>query len=157
MEVLVPALKDMIVDGGREVIELIVLGDRRPRGSSGYRRAHPGPTRYDGYSRPVGQYASTAPWKRDEPRNVSDRGRAMFDFGEIVIESRGEAEQVIDTLIEIVEQYGQATVSDLYGLVGITSAYTEQKYGWTTLQGANVQHVRGGGYLLVLPKPDPLD
>ena len=158
-EVLVPALKDMIIDGGREVLERIVLGDRRSQSSyrgNYYSRSSPTRTRYDGYSRPT-QYAQTAPWRREEPRHVSDHSRAVFDFGEIIIESRGEAEQVLDTLIDVIQQYGQTSVSDLYGLVGITSAYTDQKYGWTTLQGSTVQHVRGGGYLLVLPRPVPLD
>jgi hypothetical protein len=81
----------------------------------------------------------------------------MHDFNEIVLESRGEAEQVIDQLIEIISQYQAASVADLYALVGVTSAYTDGKYGWTDLRGAGVSHVRGGLYLLNLPKPIPLD
>lgn len=81
----------------------------------------------------------------------------MHDFGEIVLSSRGEAEEVLDQLIEIISQYQQASVSDLYAMVGISPAYTDQKYGWTDLRGANAQPVRGGSYLLNLPQPHPLD
>lgn len=152
MDVLIPAAKDMIADATTQAIERMVFGEARQR--RGF-RSSPGHVRYDGYSRP-GSYNSP-PWRAEPRRDVSPRGRATHDFDEIILDSRGEAEQVIDLLLEIVREYNQATVSDLYQLVGITSAYTDQKYGWTDLRGANVQHIRGGQYLLNLPKPEPLD
>lgn len=158
MDVLVPAAKDMVTDATIQAVERMVYGEARSRGRGGWRPVGTvGHVRYDGYSRPLG--GSTPPWRREaEPRReISRRGRASHSFDEIVLESRGEAEQVIDTLFEMISQYNQATVSDLYEMVGISSAYTDNKYGWTDLRGANVQHVRGGGYLLNLPKPEPLD
>jgi hypothetical protein len=155
-EVLVPAAKDMIVDATRNGVERAVFGESQ-RGPRGWRPGNSpsGHTRYDGYSRP----SNTPPWRGSQPaqREISSRGRSQHNFDEIILDSRGEAEQVIDVLIDIVNEYGQATVADLYELVGITSAYTDPKYGWTSMQGAGVQHIRGGQYLLNLPKPQPLD
>lgn len=152
MDVLVPAARDMISHSLTELIETMIFGqNRRPRTF----RPEPYRTNYNGLSRPGNSYGAPA-WRNDPRRDMSPRSREVHNFDEIMLESRGEAEQVIDTLYEIVREYNQATVSDLYQLVGITSAYTDQKYGWTDLRGANVQHVRGA-YLLNLPKPVPLD
>src|SRR5690606_6792083 len=93
---------------------------------------------------------------RNEPRQLSKQGRATHDFDEIILASRGEAEMVLDQLSEAIENYDTATVSDLYALVGITGAFTDDKYGWTNLAEASVSSVRDG-FLLNLPKPVPLD
>lgn len=157
-EVLVPAAKDMVADATTQAVERAVFGEVR-RGTRGWRPGNSGApighVRYDGYSRSP---ARTAPWQSSpQQREVSRRARSTHDFDEIILDSRGEAEQVLDTLHDIVEQYSQAAVADLYEMVGISAAYTDQKYGWTNLQGASVQHIRGGQYLLNLPKPEPLE
>jgi hypothetical protein len=70
--------------------------------------------------------------------------------------TRVEAEEVIDRLFDVVSRYETATVADLYEMVGVTGNYTDDKWGWTDLRGASVQRVRNG-YLLDLPRPEPLD
>lgn len=157
-DVLVPAVKDLIADATTQGVERMVFGEARRRGPRGFGGGYVGHNRYDGYFRPGGTPSS--PWSSNRPemrRDISPQGRSSHNFDEIILESRGEAEQVVDTLRDMVSQYGSASVSDLYGLVGISSAYTDQKYGWNNLQGANVQHVRGGAYLLNLPRPMLLD
>lgn len=155
-EVVVPMAKDMVADATTQAVERAVFGETR-RGPRGWNRGPSsavGHVRYDGMAR---QPARTAPWQGQSQREVSRRARSTHDFDEIILESRGEAEQVLDTLYEIISQYNQAAVADLYEMVGITAMYTDQKYGWTNLQGASVQHIRGGQFLLNLPKPEPLD
>jgi hypothetical protein len=87
---------------------------------------------------------------------MSRQARARHDFDEIVLESRTEAEEVIDRLFDLVSRYESATVADLYELVGLASSHTDHKWGWTDLRGAGVSRVRGG-YLLDLPDPHPLN
>lgn len=150
--VLIPAAKDMIADATTQAVEQMVFGESRSRGRGNYRA---GFTPYNRYA----NSANTPPWRQDrqDPREVSRRARATHDFDEILLDSRGEAEEVIDQMMEILSQYQSVSVADLYALVGISAAYTDGKYGWTDLRGANVSHVRGGAYLLNLPKPHPLD
>lgn len=155
MDVLIPAAKDMISDAGSQFIDRMMFPDQRPR--PGHRgRPTSGYTNYRQYS----GSSSRPPWGRDrneDPRReVSRRGRATHDFDEILLESRGEAEAVIDALFEIVSKYDQVTVADLYDCVGITGNYTDQKWGWTDIRGSTVARVKGG-YLLDLPRPEPLD
>jgi hypothetical protein len=87
---------------------------------------------------------------------MSQRGRAKHDFDEIVLDQRSEAEEVIDRLYDVVNKYEQATVADLYDLVGLSSNHTDHKWGWTDLRGSGVSRIRDG-YLLDLPDPEPLD
>lgn len=146
-DVLIPASKDMVADAMSTGVERMLFGEsrvssRRSRGGNGYVN----------YSR----FSSGGRREREEPRGISRRARASHDFNEIILETRSEAENVIDRLFDQVSQFEMATVGDLYDLVGINSNYTDNKWGWTDLRGAGVTRVRGG-YLLELPRPEPLD
>lgn len=147
-DVLLPSARDMIVEAGSQGIEKLIFGDSRRRGST---PPQAGPTGYVSYNRYSMGGRSTAP-----QRAMSRQARARHDFDEIVLDQRSEAEEVIDKLFEIVSRYESATVADLYDLVGLSSTHTDQKWGWTDLQGAGVSRVRNG-YLLDLPEPRPLD
>lgn len=153
MDVLVPAAKDMAADAVSQGIERMLFGEARS--TSRRTGARPGGhTPYNRYS------PSSALGRREDPREsrreLSRRSRANHDFDEIILATRVEAEQVIDRLFDLVLKYEFATVADLYELVGISGNYTDDKWGWTDIRGADVQRVRNG-YLLDLPKPEPLD
>lgn len=149
-DVIIPAAKSMISDAVSQGIERMLFGtttrsssrSSRNRGSSGYHKMYNG-RNFEGDG------------GRGD-RDLSRRGRATHDFDEIVIETRGEAEEVLDMLGEIIEKYDVATVNDLYDLVGITGTFTDDKWGWVEMLDAHVRPVRGG-YLLKLPKPEWLE
>jgi len=87
---------------------------------------------------------------------MTNRARKHHDFDEIVLATRAEATEVIDRLFDLVSKYEQASVSDLYDLVGLEATYADEKWGWRDVRGAGAVRV-GGGYLLDLPKPEQLD
>jgi hypothetical protein len=140
MEVLLPAAKNTITDFVSQGIERVLYGDSRPhRGRSGY-------TNYTAMSRPA----------RADPRpTLSAQQRATHDFANIVIETRGEAEDVIDGLRNLIDQYQVASVADLYSLVGITGDFADNNWGWDDLTQAGVRAIRGG-YVLTLPSTKPI-
>jgi hypothetical protein len=151
-DVALPALKNLVSDMVSQGIERALFGESARRGAA---------TRTIGRSfTNYGSYSSKSPTGRagesDSPRSLGSRSRAVHDFREIVLENRGEAEEVIDTLREAVQQYQVATVGDLYDLVGVTPKFTDQKWGWSDLRDAGVERVRDG-YLLRLPRTEPLD
>lgn len=84
-------------------------------------------------------------------RRLSPPARSGYSLDDIVLETRGEAEDVLACMDELVELYGFVSVADLYDLVGITGNYTDNKYGWTNIRNAEPIRVRDG-YLLKLPK-----
>ena len=73
-----------------------------------------------------------------------------------VLNSRTEAEEVLEKLRNILTDYGSVTVADYKELIGITSTFTENKLGWTDLSNAEI--IRSfDGWTVVLPKPKKLD
>jgi hypothetical protein len=149
-EILLSSARDMIADAAQGGIEKMLYGDsRRYRGIT---RPQSGDLGYVAYNRYSQQTQSRLP---SAQRAMSRLGRARHDFDEIVLDNRSEAEDVIDRLYELVSRYGSASVADLYELVGLGATHTDNKWGWTDLQGAGVSRIRGG-FLLDLPDPEPL-
>lgn len=154
-DILIPSIKDVIADVVSQGIERTLFGEAR---SSSRRTGHRpgGSSGYTSYNR----YSSPAPWNRDRQQeqrpSMSRRSRASHTFDEIILATRGEAEEVVDRLFELVERYDQASVADLYELVGLTGEFTDEKWGWKDLRGAGVTRINNG-YLLDLPRPEPLD
>ena len=140
MDVLIPAAKKAISDVVTNAVDLILYGETgRSKNSRSESRIS-----YRDY------YDKSHSNRRDKERT---RG---YDYDDIIIDNRGEAEKVLAQMDEIIDIYGRATISDLYDLVGMVGNYTDSKYGWLTLRNASVVHVRDG-YLLKLPRALPLD
>ncbi|MBS4930298.1 MAG: hypothetical protein KH020_03035 [Clostridiales bacterium] len=136
-DVLIPSIKDFLY----ESMGTILYGEegRQKRTSStktSYRRF------YD---------------EKNNRTRDSRRNRSNFEYDDVVLDSRGEAEEVLAEMDELISIYGFVSVADLYDMVGITQPYTYNKYGWTNLNSASATKLRGGGYLLNLPKALPLD
>lgn len=152
-DVLVPAAKDMLVDAGSEALHRSFYGEGGRAGRRSSRYGGTGSTgTFVNYNRP-----STPFYKRDEPRALSRRARANHNFDDILIEKRVIADEVIDRLFDIISQYEQVTVADLYKIVDIEPTPQDYKWGWTDLRGAGVTRIPDGRYLLDLPRPEPLD
>lgn len=155
-DVLIPAAKSMICDmiGWGGFAEILLFGDKRGGG-----RGRSGSSYNTGTRTPYGAYYRSSERDRepkDSRRDISRNARARHDFDEVIFETRGEAEQVLSLLVDQIIEYQQATVADFYGFVGITSNYTDDKYGWTDLRDASVSRVRNG-YLINFPRTQPLD
>ena len=141
-EVLVPAAKstlDDMVTGGFH--KLLFGGTINPR------------SRRDG-GRSYVSYDSVSRSTRDS--SIHSRNRARHIMDDIILESRGEAEEVLGQLVDMIEEYGVASVSDFYHLVDMESTFTDDKYGWENLSRASVSRVREG-YLINLPRPIVID
>jgi hypothetical protein len=145
MDVLVPAAKNTISDVVTQALQQAFWGGRSAPGSSG--RAG-----YTSYSKVSTQARSDAGVPRT---TLSRQARATHDFSDVILKSRGEAEDVIDALRTLIDQYEMASVGDLYDLLGLTGDFTDAKWGWTDLRNAAVRPVRGG-YLLDFPSTVPL-
>ena len=153
VDVLLPAAKDMVADAVSQGIERMLFGEARtPRGRSLGNRGVGGSSSHVSYNR----YSGNSQNNRPGPKPMSNRARANHDFDEIVLATRAEAEEVIDNLFALVDSYDTATVADLYGMVGQTGSYTDEKWGWSDLRGTSISRVKGG-YLLDLPRPQYLD
>lgn len=142
MDVLVPAAKKAISDIVTNGIDMILYGEagRSQRRSGGSK------INYGGYfDRP------------SEPKRAGSANRRGFDYDEIIFDSRGDAERVLDEMDAVIEKYGSISVADLYDMADVSNTnHTSNKYGWTDIHTAKAVRVRDG-YVLNLPKPMPID
>lgn len=144
-DVLIPAIKKAISDIVTDGINIILYGESR-RGGRGHSIADKLSYRnyYDGgYSRP-----------RMNERQALMAGQYSYD--DIILPSRGEAEDVLARMDELMDTYGLVRVADLYDLVGITGNYTDNKYGWTNITRAEIIRNRDG-YMIKMPRAVPID
>lgn len=140
-DVLIPAAKNAISDMVTTGIQMMLYGEVRGTGKSKGSKV---------------SYSKYYDDRRDRDYDRRSRTRSGYDYDEIILESRAEAEEVLNSMDDLLDRYGLVSVADLYDLVGITGNYTDNKYGWTNLRHASVQRLRDG-YLLKLPRAIPLD
>lgn len=143
-EVIVPMIKNGIVEAGKTFIEMIFLGeDRRDRRRSGnlsdrvsYRRYYD--DRNSGTSHRVSSSSS------------------QFEYRDPIFDNRGDAERVLLELKGIRDDYGIVKVGDMYDLMGEVAPHTAFDYGWTDLSRAEIRRCREG-YEIILPKAMAID
>jgi len=141
-EVLIPAIKKAISDIVTDGIDMILYGGS---GRNSSRRSTADKVSYRNYydrrdNRPVDRYSYAT----------------SYSYDDIILGSRGEAEDVLSRMDELMETYGLVRVADLYDLVGISGSYTDNKYGWTNIRSAQIVHVRDG-YMIKMPRAIPID
>ena len=137
LDVLVPAIKkaiyDIVVDGVG-----MILGESVAKKRSG--------------SNYVSYRDCSSSTRRD-----SERRRRGYEIDDVILDSRGEAEDVLDRMDDVLDEYKVVTVSDFYDLVGISDEPIDHKYGWRNIASAEVVRSRDGGYMIRLPRPMPID
>jgi hypothetical protein len=158
-DVLVPAAKDTISEAFSQGVEKMLFGEvrnaRRRGGSSGSQNY----TNYRQYS----SSNSRPPWEsagrndRSERREISREARASHDFGDIILDTRPEADAVIERLYNVLNQYDVVTVAELYSILDMNSTHQDGKWGWYDLRGSGPTRARGGGFSLNLPRPELID
>lgn len=139
MDVLVPAIKKAISDIVTNGIDMILYGESgRPKKSgssfvsydSSYRRS-------------------------DERRHESAPARTSYRYNDIVLDTRSEAEEVLNHMDDIIETYGVVRVADFYDLCGVTGNFTDNSYGWSNISTAKIEHTRDG-FVIKMPRAMPI-
>lgn len=147
MDVIVPSTKNLISDLVTQGINRLLYGSSRPAQGVNSNIASRGYGKFfNGAVQPQAQQVSNQPAGPISP---------VQQFGEIILQSRSDAEAVLDELRSLIEAYGNAKVANLYSLVGMTGKFTDQSVGWKNLSRASIIQIREG-YLLDLPRPEVL-
>lgn len=144
LDVLIPAAKKAISDIVTNGIDMILYGE------TGHTKKKSGASTVS--------YRNYYDRRDDRDRySSSSRSRVGYDFDDIVLESRSEAEEVIQRMDELIDTYGIVSVADMYDLVGLTCNYTDNKYGWTNIRNAEAIRLRDGGWVIKMPKALPIE
>jgi len=142
-DVLIPAFKKTISDVVTNGINMILFSE-------------PGKTEKKKTPASKVSYRSYYDDDYRDDRRYYNRSRSEYDYDDIIFDNRGEAEEVLARMDDLIDTYGTVSVADLYDLVGITGNYTDNKYGWTNIRNASVARIRDG-YVIKLPKALPLN
>ena len=149
-EIIVPAIKNIIVDAVTSGINMVMYGESKGQGPRHYGR-----TPYNSYGsspRPTTNYTSRYTSTQPEPSTVRPRS-VRQGVEEYIIENREDAAHVLTTLTEQADMYGSVSVADYYDLIGIHSDYTDNNYGWLldTIVHSTIRPVRGGFIIKFAP------
>lgn len=148
-DVLLPSIRNLIVDASTKGIERMMYGEsairRRNIGGLGSRIT---------YNNPINRgYASSSPLRNAPPVAIGPRSRsAREDF---ILSTREEADAVLEQMIDIIDVYDVVSLGDLYQMIGYPTSHTDEKWGWTNLANAQVRQVREG-YLIDFPPAEAL-
>lgn len=142
MDVLIPAIKKAVSDIVTNGIDMILYGE----------------TGHTKKNSPSSKVSYRSYYDNDTTRRptVNSSRKSGYDYDDVILDNRGEAEEVLSKMDELISNYGMVSVADLYDLVGVTGDYTDNKYGWTDIRSASVVRVRDG-FLIKLPKALPFN
>jgi hypothetical protein len=149
-EVLLPAMKNLIVEATSKGVERMIYGDSAPRRRG---MVDPRQTRVS-YNSPIDRRFGGRPTMLpDQPPRYGTQRRQSI--GDIIISSRAEAETVVERLQDIVSTYDVASIADLYELCGLPSTYIDNQWGWLNLAYVDVVQTRDG-YIINLPPAEAI-
>lgn len=140
MDVLIPEIRDALYNLVMNGLDMMLYDGKRTRKASSN-------TMRVNYSAKYNNQTSIP-----ESSNSSPRTKSGLNFDDVVFDDRMDAEEVLNQMLNIIEQYDSVSVADFCELAGIPGEYTDRKYGWTSLGAAEVKRISGGGYILKLPR-----
>lgn len=149
-DVLIPAARNMIVDASTKGVERMMYGDRgHQRRGNGY-----GMSRMTYGGSPLQQPRD---YRHPATRPPGPSGPAYPRAGrnDFILATKEEANNVLQSMHDILEMYDVVSVADLHELMGLPTTHTDQKWGWVHLVNSHVQQVRDG-YVIDLPLTEPI-
>ena len=105
---------------------------------------------YDKYSRRPTRYAE--PSYAQKAFSITS-----LQYDDIEFEIKKDAESVLMSMCDIIEQDGAVSIAQFYELADVpTYNYQYNKYGWTNLSTAYVKTLAGGKFTIKFPKAEEL-
>ena len=145
MTVVVPGVQRLMADAVKTGIDWLIYGTKGGSNrNSGIRNVS-----YQNY------YNRDKPGFGSSSKNTAARPGA-YSVNEVTFGDRGEAEETLVRMKENIARYGMVSVADFYDMVGHKHAYTDNKYGWKSLENADVVRNRDG-YSIGFPKSRPIE
>lgn len=115
--------------------------------------------------KPRNNYYTKVSWQREPfwandslPWNNNDT--TALSFGSVRVESRAAAKEVLNEVYRAIQEYKYASVAMLYQAADISIPLGEtsyNRYGWSDISTAEIKPSLRGGYIIVMPKPMPLE
>jgi hypothetical protein len=92
--------------------------------------------------------------QRDKPQQRVGRNYDRHNFDDIILPTFNEVREIIRAMEDDIEEYEFVTLRDLYEMIGVAFSNADERWGWSSVEGAHPKRV-SSGYLLVLPAIEP--
>lgn len=148
-EVVIPSIREMVVNSGKEALERAFFGTTAPRPRGGGPTFSYGSNNRTSYS---GRYNGRTEEVREERR-----GRSPVGYEEIILPTASDAHEVLDAMHIAIQEFDSVSVADVYDLIGQSHDYMDRSWGWNSIKGAEVRRLRSDEFLLDLPRPERLN
>lgn len=139
-DVVIPAAKKLIYDIFTDGIDILLYGESR----KGNKRSTSDRVSYRNY------------YDRDTRPTARSYVSSGISYDDVGFTTRGEAEDVLSRMDEIIDTYKIVSVADFFDLAGVRGTPTDNSYGWTSLRNATVVRERDG-YRIKFPRAVPID
>lgn len=137
-EVVLPAIRNLIVEATTKGIERMIYGDS----FKGRSPSQPGTTRIS-YNQPVQRFpGGRSPFQPNRPSYY--QSRSGYEIIDPIFATKEDADSVLEMMINIAEEYDAVSVQDLHELAGLPSTHIDNKWGWSNLAGTEIKQVREG-------------
>lgn len=140
MYVLLPAFKKTLFDILKNILDAVI----------------PGEVKRDSRERDRESYRDYYENRRSPDYGYSSRKRSVYEYEDVIIDTKEEAEDVLAEMDRYIATYRTVTVGYFYELVRIEPNSTDYKYGWHDIRDAYVYRHKDG-YSINFPKARFLD
>jgi hypothetical protein len=144
-EVIIPGIKDVFADILYRGVDIALYDDSR-----GGRRGRRGRGRGRDKDKP--SYSS---YYEEKERKTSRTSSSAYYVDDVEFDSKLKADEVWDSMVEDLEAYDVVTVYQYYFYAGEHTEFTDEDWGWDSLEGCTIKRSRGG-WCIHMTKPKPL-
>lgn len=134
-EVIIPGIKDVFADILYRGVDIALYDG----GSSSRGRG-----RGRGRGRRSSSDRSYDKYYEDKERKASRTSNSAYYVDDVEFDSKIKADEVWDSMVEDLEAYDWVTVYQYYFLSGERTEYTDEDWGWDSLEGCSIKRSRGG-------------
>lgn len=135
-EVLLPALRNLLVDAVSKGADRLIYGDNGPRRRSAITTSYAPRVQYNNPAATRAYLPDQAPrWKE------SDSGKAAPTW---IVGTKADADLISERVMDIVDAYQIVSQADVLDMLGLPSTAIDNKWGWDGLPTIGVKQVREG-------------
>jgi hypothetical protein len=145
MNVIIPGIQRLLSDTVKNGIDWFIYGVKGTSSQSGMRNVS-----YSNY------YDKMRSGGTPTIPNSAYNKPNIYSINDVSFRDRGEAEEVLLRMREVIDKYGMASIADFYDMISQKHTFTDNKYGWRDLKDTEVIRVRDG-YSIQFPKIIPLE
>ena len=136
-EVLLPALRNLLVDVVSKGADRLIYGDSGPRRRGAITTSYTPRVQYNNPAARTAYLPDQAPIRKWEERGT--KSAAGW-----IVSSKADADLIAERVVDIVDSYEVVSLADVLEMLGLPSTPIDNKWGWARLPNIDIKQVREG-------------